>query len=101
MAVGGGREVVEMRRGAPTVRTKMTVTLSGRHMLTACWVLLSLSLAADASRDACVCMHACASHRLHPNLPPCAADNRVYDGEVAGHFLAAFTRHMNAPFALM
>lgn len=29
-----------------------------------------------------------------------AADNRVYDGEVASQFLAAFARHMANPYSL-
>ena len=94
MAVGGGRQVVEVHGGALTTRTKMTVTLSGGWV--GGWVGGRGWAAVWRGEGGGAGPHTC----LSPP-PPRAADNRVYDGEVAGRFLEAFTRHMNAPFALM
>jgi pyruvate dehydrogenase E2 component (dihydrolipoamide acetyltransferase) len=57
LAVGGGRERVELVEGAPRAATVMTATLS--------------------------------------------ADNRVYDGELAAKFLAAFSGYMAHPVTML
>lgn len=46
--------------------------------------------------------HTTRSKGEYPSAPHllAAADNRVYDGEVASQFLAAFARHMANPYSL-
>lgn len=124
MAVGGSRQVAYMAGGRPAAKTQMTVTLSGA--CAGCLAVLCLfceqrwhgpllgpaSCHLQGTVDACprashtsqlLMWGSCRPHvgvLVIPVPLPSAADNRVYDGEVASQFLAAFARHMANPYTL-
>lgn len=130
MAVGGARQVTAMQGGQPASRSQMTVTLSGAPacgsgarlpaphvrvlgldrrresnvrnmaMYSSCLPAALSPVSRDAAQPQCaVGLPRCSNKQPCCPCPP-AADNRVYDGEVASQFLAAFSRHIANPYRL-
>ena len=128
MAVGGSRSVAVMKDGQPASKSQMTVTLSGGWL--GGWVARAARRVRSCrALWRMHAPRLCFPDSLHESLPllpsmpsalplmahsppplllpffslslfPGAADQRVYDGEVASQFLEAFSRHISNPYRL-
>ena len=101
LAVGGSSQKVVLEGGKPVTKTIMTVTISGEDPPVSCWPGHCTSGCGSLAARLDALLAVWASHCPPVCLSWLAGDHRIYDGELAGAFLAAFTKNIEAPHLLV